>query len=892
MESIPNWEPNQEGLSQIIHLLRQSQASDTQVQDEIRKQFEHFVATVPEFPNYLVYVMVRVSQEAVDVKQAAGTLLKVCTQNYVNWPQPTRAFVKQEIVHVIGDQTRQVRKAAANCISAIVLIEGLARWPELIPALAQCLDSNSYSHIEGAMTVLYNVSEDNPEQLDKQDIDRPLNIVVPKVLNLMKHSEANIRQHALSFLKNILYMQALALVTNMEAYLQGIFAVAMDTDPIVRQRVCESLVLVLELQSPHLMPHLNNVIEYMLQASRDPCEEVAREACEFWSVLAEQRQSKELLEPYLARLVPVLVHRMVYSEMDQLTLDTGDEDAHIADREEDIRPRFHRSKGIEADDEDDDGDGEVSQWNLRKCSAAGLDILSSVFGSDLLHFLLPIIQAKLNDPDWVVRESAILALGAVAEGCLNGMDQHLPQLIPYLISLLDDKKPLVRSITCWTLSRYCRWVLCQDDMETYLDLLVKGFLVRIRDKNKRVQQAACSAFATLAEEVTTELLPYLRMIMETLVYALQAYQAKNLMLVYDCIGTMADSVGNEMNEPEILQLLMPALMAKWNSVPDTDSKKLIPMLECFTALSTAFGLSFAPYAALAFQRCLSLVAQCLEANKQLEQNIQASDARVAHIRDHLADKDYIVSSLDLLSGLCEGLGPNIESLVSNSTLVQLVYQCMQDAQPDVRQSAFALVGDLAKTCVHQLRPVIDVYVPVFIHNLQVTNISVCNNAIWALGEIGVRLRDEIRPYVVNVLQFLINIMTKTELNKALLENTAITIGRLGMILPEAFANQLPIYLRDWCQSLRNIRDDVEKEDAFRGLCAIVRLNPGACVEPFPFLLDAIASWDIESLSPELRNELMNLLIFFKNNAGSAENWASFFNSLAPPLQARLIPWGI
>jgi len=46
----------------------------------------------------------------------------------------------------------------------------------------------------------------------------------------------------------------------------------------------------------------------------------------------------------------------------------------------------------------------------------------------------------------------------------------------------------------------------------------------VLDSNKRVQEAACSAFATLEEEACTELVPYLSFILETLVYAFSKYQ--------------------------------------------------------------------------------------------------------------------------------------------------------------------------------------------------------------------------------------------------------------------------------------------------------------------------------------------------------------------------------
>ena len=37
-------------------------------------------------------------------------------------------------------------------------------------------------------------------------------------------------------------------------------------------------------------------------------------------------------------------------------------------------------------------DEPVNVWNLRKCSAAGLDILSNVFGDELLPTLMPSVE--------------------------------------------------------------------------------------------------------------------------------------------------------------------------------------------------------------------------------------------------------------------------------------------------------------------------------------------------------------------------------------------------------------------------------------------------------------------------------------------------------------------
>ncbi len=165
------------------------------------------------------------------------------------------------------------------------------------------------------------------------------------------------------------------------------------------------------------------------------------------------------------------------------------EDEHIPDKDSDIRPRFHRAKthvaegGVEGGGEDSDTDSDeddmrkeaLSDWNLRKCSAAALDVLSNVFHDSLLPVLLPLLKQNLFSPNWLVKESSILALGAVSEGCMDGMVPHLPELLPYLVDSLSDSKALVRSITCWTLSRYAHWLVGQSH-----DLYLKRLMSEVR----------------------------------------------------------------------------------------------------------------------------------------------------------------------------------------------------------------------------------------------------------------------------------------------------------------------------------------------------------------------------------------------------------------------------
>lgn len=156
---------------------------------------------------------------------------------------------------------------------------------------------------------------------------------------------------------------------------------------------------------------------------------------------------------------------------------------------------------------------------------------------------------------------------------------------------------------------------------------------------------------------------------------------------------------------------MPPLIEKWNTLKDED-KDLFPLLECLSSVATSLQSGFLPYCEPVFNRCVSLVSQTL-AQSQL--SIQQPE------QFHMPDKEFMIVALDLLSGMTEGLQGNIEALIANSNLLSLLYQCMQvstmfcfnrnvvitysqDSMPEVRQSSFALLGDLTKACFVQVKP--------------------------------------------------------------------------------------------------------------------------------------------------------------------------------------------
>ncbi|KAK2833571.1 hypothetical protein Q5P01_017460 [Channa striata] len=859
------WQPDEQGLQQVLQLLKDSQSPNTVTQRAVQQKLEQ-LNQYPDFNNYLIFVLTRLRTEDEPTRSLSGLILKNNVKaHYQNFPQAVADFIKQECLNNIGDPSPLIRATIGILITTIASKGELQTWPELLPQLCNLLNSEDYNTCEGSFGALQKICEDSSELLDSDALNRPLNIMIPKFLQFFKHCSPKIRSHAIACVNQFIIGRAQALMDNIDTFIESLFALAADEDSEVRKNVCRALVMLLEVRIDRLIPHMHSIIQYMLQRTQDPDENVALEACEFWLTLAEQPICKEMLSGHLVQLTPILVNGMKYSEIDIILL-KGDveEDETVPDSDQDIKPRFHKSRTVtlqheggegeedeDIEEDDDDDDDTLSDWNLRKCSAAALDVLANVFRDDLLPHLLPLLKGLLFHPDWVIKESGILVLGAIAEGCMQGMVPYLPELIPHLIQCLCDKKALVRSIACWTLSRYAHWVVSQPP-DSYLKPLMTELLKRILDGNKRVQEAACSAFATLEEEACTELVPYLSFILDTLVFAFGKYQHKNLLILYDAIGTLADSVGHHLNQPVIHSKLMPPLIAKWNELKDED-KDLFPLLECLSSVATALQSGFLPYCEPVYQRCVTLVQKTLAQAMMYNQHPDQYEA---------PDKDFMIVALDLLSGLAEGLGGHVEQLVARSNIMTLLFQCMQDTMPEVRQSSFALLGDLTKACFLHVKPCIAEFMPILGHNLNPEFISVCNNATWAIGEISMQMGAEMQPYVGMVLPNLVEIINRPNTPKTLLENTAITIGRLGYVCPQEVAPQLQHFIRPWCTSLRNIRDNEEKDSAFRGICVMIGVNPAGVVQDFIFFCDAVASW--VSPKDDLRDMFYKILHGFKD----------------------------
>lgn len=349
-------------------------------------------------------------------------------------------------------------------------------------------------------------------------------------------------------------------------------------------------------------------------------------------------------------------------------------------------------------------------------------------------------------------------------------------------------------------------------------------------------------------------------------------------IVYDAVSVLAERYGMQFADVQNRSIIMPSLITLYDRLCD-DDKELQPLFSCFSALATAFGSAFEIYTRPIFERCVRI------ANAQLTASKSTDSAA--------ADCSFVVSALDTLSGLVEGLGASIESLVGESNLAELLFYFCQFKDANVRQSAFAVLGELAKVCPSHLRAHVSHFAMLSVDNfahqaLTEEALSACSNACWALGELSLRCtRDDLQPVALKALENCVNVlMNALSLPRSLVENATITLGRIALQCAVEFAPYLYMYVGVWCQMLRNIRDDVEKEQAFTGLFTVAALNLHQAADAFPSICLAVASWN-HGMGEPLRGQALEVIQNLKQGLQSRGQWESVWALVPEPVQEKL-----
>ena len=162
----------------------------------------------------------------------------------------------------------------------------------------------------------------------------------------------------------------------------------------------------------------------------------------------------------------------------------------------------------------------------------------------------------------------------------------------FLINELHNNNKLIRAITCWTLSRFTRFILLDNNVETSNDLF-KSYLAetlkRFIDNDPIVQEAACTSFSTMISVRKEILEPYLSEIFKVICTVFNKYQGSSMLTLYDIISYMTEEYIDHFKNPQLIEDLIKSILQKFYTLNNDDYKNISPLFDILCSIIKASG---------------------------------------------------------------------------------------------------------------------------------------------------------------------------------------------------------------------------------------------------------------------------------------------------------------
>ncbi|GBE61557.1 HEAT repeat-containing protein [Babesia ovata] len=879
--------------AQLIAVLEKSDQPDTQTQKDVADFITHFESS--QRYSALYFLEAALTAPSLHVRQMAALCLKrAINVRWADMEPDVKSHLKNGLVRGIQIDDSDVRTVFGSAFVALFAVEGFENWSEA-PALLLKLASESPNRIvrdtaAGTLLMLIEDMTANENMRENAYYDAAgnerLTVFVTKEL-LPRVLELGTKMpEALVFTCRLLYtlMDHRNLSTPLfEEYFSTFWgllgSVAHSRDPSVRKCVIKGMIETWDRQPMTILDSSTAVFSFLTECSEDVSDNTVQiEALGFWAHILKNRAEEPVrthlhnaLRAVLPRLIPVLIEHTKYTSWDYMSMDEShleEDNASVPDRVEDVPPRPEGEMGA---DEDEESATWGTNWTTRKGAALALDYIAQVFGQDqeILQFMLDLIEKRLaNETDWEVRESAVLVLGAIARGSAYAMAPLLPKVVQYLIDLTQHPKPLMRSIACWTLSRFADW-LCQpeadDSEQPWLQPVMNAILSRVLDRNKRVQEAACSALASFIEGGGCQLVPYIQPIVQTVVKAFDCYQARNLMMLYDAVSTLAQVFGEALPQSPCGTYLLQPIIQRMGTT-ETHSPQFLALMDCVNSLVQCWELMYAPHAEVTVRRAMTAVFEILNDGK----NFELSDGATEVPR-----WDVIGCSAEVISTVVAALQEQAATLMQQSFvtlepsvaktfgldrqqvgIVDMITLCCQCQAPSVLQSIFALVGDLAWHC-SALVATDAIIAYLSVHMLSPSRL-VCNNVCWALGVLTETPlgKQRLEPHFHETFMKMAELVNR-ENEHILMQNLCVAMGKFANTFPQLTAPLIPHFIKPWLDFVSQTRNDREKAVALSGVVNASCLSTDASAGDVQLAL-ARVTMDFPPCCPELEASLRAL----------------------------------
>ena len=481
-------------MEELIRVLEKTVSSSQEDQNEAVRYIQEYVGR--DFNGFLQALsdVLYNQQNPPVVRAAAGLQLKnqltardeaLRQQQQERWrslPEQTKIHIKERVFKALGKEIFRP-SSAPQCVAYIAIIElPEGQWSGLIQALATNVttaNSNQQLKLASLEAIGYICQDIDQACIQASDSNHILNAIV---LHGMKEDEID----------DVKLAATTALLNSLE-FTENNFKQELERDHIMRA-VCNAtqsrntqisvvglqcLVKIMSLYYQYMDRYMSVALYAITTtAMKSENDDIALQGIEFWSNVCDEeiqlaseaaeaqeageqpeRVSKQFALQALPSLVPILVDMLARQD--------------------------------ESDDTED--------WKPCKSAGVCLMLLANCCENAIVGHVVPYIFQNVTSEDWRRRDAAVMTFGSILDGPDQTTLQPIAiQIVPYLITFMQDASIVVRDSSAWAIGKLCDTVpsTVLNLPHNVLDTLVNALANNLKSES-RVASNVCWAINSL-----------------------------------------------------------------------------------------------------------------------------------------------------------------------------------------------------------------------------------------------------------------------------------------------------------------------------------------------------------------------------------------------------------
>ncbi len=737
--------------------------------------------------------------QSIDIRLYAGNILKVQIEsNNPGLDYDSINYIKNNLLTYYYDREIPIKKEISNIIISFITIYGLNTWPEILNILSQNLDKKDY--IENTAQILNLIIEDSRDVLES-GFSSYLNEIIDKIIFALQSSKSNqINKIFLNILSTLFESCPNIMFEKMREFIPILKKLSYSQDQNILSKIEKIWYIVIHLDKVYVNQYFEDLFSFFLKNLSEKNYDQSFVAAQFFIYLISTEEDflkdekiKETLKQKLQELLPIVINNMVLSDKDINYLDNKFQNELVirsitnSSNTSNVTNSGGGSEGTGSGTSNTNSNGTNSNSNsnsnngsgngssgsnsgsnsgssftsensssndynpfstLRKCCSRILDNISFIYPQETFNVIRPILENELQSNEDLIKERSILALGAVAQGCYQQVINHLSILIPFLLRELQHPDKYVRAITCWTLSRYIKYILI-DNYSDNKDDLFKEFLTEILkkllDKESIVREAAETTFQEIIFCKKSLVEPYLFDVLKVITSVFDKYTGSNLLSIYDTLLVIMDYYGDIFLNQSFVEEIIKCLVQKWyDLVKSNDVLTLPSFFEVVISLIRVSGNFLINYCDYFLTGCLKII----EINVNELRNTNYS---VINIENELLSK-----SLDMISSLTQKFPSYIKTSPIKKNIIEFLFEMIKVKDLNIKNYVIILFGDMIKVNHELLSKEYNILFETLIPLLELIpnkgekdtdKLSVCNNSIWTIGLLSLYFPQESTKYI-------------------------------------------------------------------------------------------------------------------------------------------------